>query len=419
MCTAPLEKDGNVFACRICDECVATRRAGWVSRAMAEKATHPFTFVLTLTYGSATQEQRDAATMFCYADIRAFLARLRSAMRRDQDRPGGYVRFIVAGEQGDRNGRCHWHMILFTNRDLCTYGTFVRKRLVNGQRVDDVLTDRADMISVGKQKKRLNWSLWNNGFVLFQEPDLGGIQYVLSYCLKDQMTIEAARGTARETRLENFATGLFRMSKRPAIGNDWLIQKLESLWQRRAVPPTLELQIPGMSGFWYPSGSFRERLLWSLVALNQRIVWDTGAVAPQWPNLLLTSKDNPKDLEVLQYGDPEQIEQGHEDDDTFADVIRAARLDAAERAAAFTRRKCGASTPCESCLNYLNDKELAAIQIERYLDSEDFTRYRAVHGSEPLPDRRKRVGTEPNPLCQEVGSRRLAAAFPRYKPNRL
>ena len=254
MCSDPQENidretgEVNTFACRNCDECIATRRHGWVARAMAEKATSAHTLCLTLTYDNETQANRDSAAMFCYQDVREFLNRLRSACRyqarKEKWTSVPTVRFICAGEQGSRNGRCHWHLIVYSDMDLTRIGKFRRK----GQ----LISHRRDMITVGKRKIRMNWNLWGRGFVTVQEPDQAGMNYVLSYRLKDQFTAEKAEGTMRESKAEDFATGLFRMSKRPAIGESWLVQKLEGLDAAGSVLPNLQLKIPGFRGSGIP-----------------------------------------------------------------------------------------------------------------------------------------------------------------------
>ncbi|MCB5410307.1 rolling circle replication-associated protein [Pseudogemmobacter faecipullorum] len=256
---------------------------------MAEKAENKHALCVALTYSDETQEGRDGARFFCYADVRAFVKRLKSALRRAK--LSDTVRFICAGEQGDRNGRCHWHMVLFSDVDLTQAGSISGKF--------GPITDRASLISVGKHMRRLNWSLWPFGFVTFQEPDQGGMSYVLSYCLKDQFTVENSQGTMREAKAENFATGLFRMSKRPAIGERWLIRKMEALDATGSVLPSLNIKIPDFAGYWQPSGSFRKKLLWHLVALNKRSLWTYGRNAPQWSALLSSCSDNESDMEIL------------------------------------------------------------------------------------------------------------------------
>lgn len=309
MCSDPITRDGNTFSCRSCNECIATRRNGWVARAMAEKLDHAYTYCLTLTYSEETQEGRDAARMFCYADVSAFMKRLRRSAAYEARKQGWNVtpafRFICAGEQGDRFKRCHWHIIIYSNVDLARIGLFRR----NGK----LVLHRRDMITSGKNKKRLNWTLWPAGFMTLQEPDKAGMAYVLSYCLKDQFTHDRSRGTMREAKSENFATGLFRMSKRPAIGENFLMQKMESLLEKGAVLPSLDIRIPEMGGYWHPSGSFRDKTLWCLYALNKRIVWATGANAPQWPSLLASLKDDQSALDILN-GKIDETENPFHDD---------------------------------------------------------------------------------------------------------
>lgn len=303
MCSDPQSQPNKdtgeimVFACRRCNECIATRRHNWVARAMAEKATNAHCVVVTLTYSDKTQAGRDGARMFCYADVRAFLKRLRAAARYEAKKQKWgfvpYVRFICAGEQGSRNGRCHWHIVLYSNVDLSQVGKFQRSS-------GEFVTDRRDIVCVGSRvRRRLMWSLWSHGFMLMQEAGEAGMHYVLSYCLKDQFIYEKSKGTMREAKAENFATGLFRMSKYPPIGEVWLMQKMDSLLEKGAVLPALKLRVAGFHGYWQPSGSFREKLLRCLVAVNDRIIQTTGANAPQWSSLLASCQDNESDMGIL------------------------------------------------------------------------------------------------------------------------
>lgn len=401
MCEDPITQDGNTFACRRCNECIATRRHGWVARAMAEKTLHKNTLCVALTYGNETQEQRDAAAMFCYADVRAFMGRIRAQLRRDGKNPS--VRFLCAGEQGDRNGRCHWHLILYSDADLTALGTVLR----HGRQ----LSDRSQMMTKGKHKRRLHWSLWGHGFVTFQEPDEGGMAYVLSYCLKDQFTAEKSAGTMREAKAERFATGLFRMSKRPAIGHEWLMRKLEALDASGSVLPNLQLKIPDMSGYYYPTGTFREKLLWGLVALNQRLVWSTGANAPQWASLLASCAENPKDLEILLEQAPDEDHESEET--TFA---KRARQEADRHRRAEFARRCGAAIPCRDCLHFLNRHQLDQLELVRIApDDGGEWQYQPKAGG-PIADRSRQRGHGINPYCREASSKLARLTFPATAP---
>lgn len=367
---------------------------------MAEKAMHKHALCIALSYDDTTQENRDASAMFAYADVRGFLKRLRSAARYAD--PAAEIRFLCAGEQGDRFGRCHWHLILFSSVDLTALGCV--QRLKGGKRV--VETDRAEMFTVGKRKRRLNWSLWPNGFVTFQEPDQGGMHYVLSYCLKDQFTAEKSQGTMREATSENFATGLFRMSKRPAIGEAWLMQKMAMLDENHSCLPSLNLKVPDFHGFYQPSGSFRKKLLWSLVALNQRALWLTGAPAPQWAALLASCNENLSDMEILLGPETEDPENVETIDNELQRVQRehSGRVKRSEFA-----RTCGASLPCQNCLERLPDETLARLGVERVFDIQQgetvgVYQYRPAQGFASISARQRKFAARSNPYCQKRGS---------------
>lgn len=405
MCSRPITQDGNVFSCRKCNDCIAARRSSWIARAMMEKATMPHSMCLALTYDNSTQENRDAAQMFAYADIQAFLKRVRRALWR-KDRNAS-VRFLAAGEQGDEHGRCHWHMILYSSADLFTVGEFFGfKRGKRGKCQLDPATDRADLLTVGKREKRINWDLWGHGYVTFQEPDIGGMSYVLTYVLKDQFTVDASKDTMREAHAENFGTGLFRMSKRPAIGEAFLYDKFSALDNLGAVLPSLNIKVPEMNGYYHPSGSFRKLVLWSLVALNKRVLWATGANAPQWSSLLASLAENPPDLEVL-LGKPKEDDS----EESFElQIHKRGRATAGQAQRAETRRKCGRAVPCFECLNSLSHEKLASLSLGRGLHGGRW-HYYSVNGQD-FADRRKFLGTL-NADCQQSGSKAVRLAFAR------
>lgn len=409
MCSRPITTDGKTFACRSCDDCIANRRHNWVARAMMEKTLHPHCLVVAMTYDDSNEHNRDAAAMFQYADFRSFLHRLRAAVRRAD--PKGIVRFLCAGEQGDRYGRCHWHAIIYSSVDLCCLGTV--ERLKKGKRV--TVTDRAEMLTIGSKKVRLNWSLWDHGYVTFQDPVQGSMTYVLSYCLKDQMTVQKSHETNRQSKAENFATGLFRMSKRPAIGEPWLWQKFEALEQKGSVLPSLNLKIQGFNGYYQPSGNFRQKVLWSLVALNQRIVWATGANAPQWPSLLSSLKDFPPDLEVLNGPSSEQLENF----ESFEQQLeRTQREHAGFAARNHFAHTCGNALPCEGCLGALSDDILETLGVERYQDERAIF-YRSKDGFDAVEKRQRQFTGHSNLYCQKRGSAISRNTFPASDQTRL
>lgn len=409
MCTRPIDHEGLTFACRSCEECLKIRRAQWVARMMAERTLHDHAYMITLTYDNESQENRDAAMMFSYTDVQAFMRRLRQAARRAGQTSG--IRFVVAGEQGPKTNRCHWHIVLYSQIDLRLLGEV--------SRFGRVLKDPKKFTTVyGGPKLRCHWTLWGKGFVTFQEANLRAMRYCAWYVVMDQYTAEKSKGTAREAKVLNFATALFRMSKRPAIGEKWLVQKMEALDRRNAVLPNLNLQVPGMPGYWQPNGLFRKKLLWHLVALNQRISWSTGAPAPQWTPLLSNLAHSDADRRILDGTAQEE----HDDDDDAGDigweiVNRATPVKSDFRTD--LRYKCGRGLPCKTCLDALSESQLAGLGVERIEGgSESIWDYVYLDDGKWLSTRKTKPGSQPHRYCvkRRTEPKELGHAFPLFRP---
>lgn len=378
MCSDPQDYDGRLGACRRCNECLKTRKDGWKARAMAEKLDWPYTLCLTLTYDPKLSEHcRDAREFFVYDDVRKFVHRLTSASRRyvKKNRLNlvPRVKFLAVGEQGSKgDNHVHWHMIVYSDLDLTKLGVVEGMKNYKKQ----VLTERADMITrPGSYRKRLNWTLWPLGFTMFQEPDQGGMAYVLSYISKDMFIEEKARGTMREAKAENFATGLFRMSKRPAIGENWLVRKMEALEASGSVLPNLQIKVPGMSGYWHPTGSFRKKVLWYLRALNTRCRWANGSNAPQWSTLLHSCKDLETDLEIL--NGPQK--ENPDDFESFEHVIHKASRQNAYYHYLANPRPVAEPCTCADCLGLASASQLEKLGLVRIRAGGEAC-YRVVQG---------------------------------------
>lgn len=352
MCTKPQtlwnEAAGKevTVSCRKCDACVAVRRHNWVARAMGDKACHPFAFVVALTYSDETQFTRDGARFFRYDDVRLFLARLRDAIKQATGKVAA-LRFIAAGEQGSRNGRCHWHVVLFSDVDLITIGKW---RAPWGE-----VTKHEEIIApVGVDMPR-GWTMWPHGFVQVQVPDEGGMHYALSYALKDQFNSMNARDSKRISKAEAFATGLFRMSKAPPIGAAFVDRLIYEAYERGFVYPDLKLQVPDFRGYWYPSGILRKRFLIGMRRVNASLVAQYGRNAGQWRTLVYNVRENEGDLEALGMSPVED-----EDEETIGHKI--ARKQRESAAAIKTKEivaQCGGELPCIQCLRGFPDDTLA------------------------------------------------------------
>lgn len=332
-------------SCGKCDQCVAVRRHNWVARAMGEKSCHLFTFVVALTYSDATQFTRDGARFFRYDDVRLFMARLRDAIKQDTGKVAA-LRFLAAGEQGSRNGRCHWHVVLFSDVDLITIGKW---RAPWGE-----VTEPKDIIApVGVDMPR-DWTMWPHGFVQVQIPDEGGMHYALSYALKDQFNSMNARHDKRVSKSEAFATGIFRMSKAPPIGADFVDWLIYEAYVFGYVYPDLQLQVPDFRGYWYPSGALRKRFLQGMRRVNASLVAQYGRNAGQWRTLVYNVRENEGDLEAL------GMTPVGEENETSIEAEILGRSKQAKEAYKVRGiiRQCGGEVPCIQCLRGLSEERL-------------------------------------------------------------
>jgi hypothetical protein len=320
---------------------------------MAEKAMHPQTFVVALTYSDETQFTRDGARFFRYNDVRLFLADLRISIFRQTGKVAA-LRFICAGEQGSKNGRCHWHVVLFSDVDLLTIGEFKAPWGVVTAYKDIVAKPRVDM-------PRL-WSQWPHGFVQVQEPDEGGMHYAMSYALKDQFSTAKSKDSLRVSRSEQFATGLFRMSKSPPIGAGWIDEKIYEYYTRGQIEAKLQFNVPDMRAYWVPNGLMRKRLLEGFRRVNQSLLAQHGRPAPQWRSLVIACQENEGDLEALGV-----INEDQENETSIeAQISHTAREAKQRNNDRQIARRCGNTLPCLECLRGLPDETLAEKYGLRY-----------------------------------------------------
>lgn len=404
-CQRPLTIEGVTIACRKCDYCVGRRVRGWVARAMMEKAMSSACLVVALTYSEDTEHSRRSARMFDYSDVSSFIKRLRRRMDYHLGAHGA-LSFIAAGEQGDRFGRCHWHVILFGQVDFLTLGEW---RAPWG-----VVTEAKDIISprpVGGNPAtvwRRHWDLWPHGMVTVQEPDYGGMRYAMSYALKDQFNVRNSVGFAREMKADVFGTGYLAMSKKPPIGARFIDAYVSDCAARGFVPPTRKLSIPGMDRPWWPAGLIADRLLQGLAVVNAGIKERTGQNAAGWSSLLYEARDSEDDLEALGVFDGEDDTDGT---DEARDAGRQAEANARDNSEARERgqkrRRCGSTEPCTLCLRGLDPRTREAAGI--YEIPEGFARKAdatdPVGSSGEAFSRRQRDGRlkGPNPLCGLYG----------------
>lgn len=97
-------KDFIEVPCGHCPECLSKKKLNWVARCLAEKETSAFSYFITLTY-----DDSHLIMIPHLQEIQRFVNRLRKYMK---------LRYLVVGELGDKSNRAHYHMILFTEKEL-------------------------------------------------------------------------------------------------------------------------------------------------------------------------------------------------------------------------------------------------------------------------------------------------------------
>jgi len=205
MCTAPnMLSDGQLVACRKCEQCKDHRVDDWVGRCIAESKTSVGATSITLTYGRVDgQESHAAAAILTYSHVQKYFKQLRNR---------GYpCRYLVTGEMGSKKGRTHWHGIVFWKKKIPTvmwdYG---ENSWYPGKRDVPVLVN----IPVDK---RFNEPCWPHGFSHWEpvRPGhmKGSIRYACKYIHKD------VGDDAAQSKLA--------MSKNPPIGAEYFEQRAQ------------------------------------------------------------------------------------------------------------------------------------------------------------------------------------------------
>lgn len=212
---------------------------------MAEKQTLPNAYAITLTYADKHGKSPLGARVFRYKDVELFWKRLRAAGTKLWGR--FEMRYIIVGEKGTLNGRCHYHGVIFSDRPIHELGEI------------SSLYGNGITYSSGKRKVRHNWTIWGHGFVDFQRPDRKGMSYVLKYILKGRMTAARSEGFNRQGRTEWLASSTLWCSTGRSIGEKWLFSKVAEMIGNNRMPTSLLFRVPD-GGEWYIGGPLRHKL---------------------------------------------------------------------------------------------------------------------------------------------------------------
>lgn len=223
MCKSPnMLADGTLVACRKCWQCRSNRIDYWVGRCIAESKSAVATTSLTLTYGRDADgnESHARTAILTYSDVQKYFKQLRNR---------GYpCRYLVTGEIGSKNGRAHWHGLVFWQ-----------------ERVPQTMTDyggnswheakRVQPIEVPiVWDKRFNEPCWPHGFSHWvpvnKGHEKGSIAYACKYINKDVD--------------DPTAQSKFAMSKKPPIGAQYFVNRAQRYVDERISPQDPFYQFP-------------------------------------------------------------------------------------------------------------------------------------------------------------------------------
>lgn len=104
---AGLAEDGAVpfkIPCHQCMGCRIDRNSDWSLRLMQENKFHACSCFLTITYAPEFLPEHGTLVK---RDVQLFMKRLRKHY------PNAQIRYYLCGEYGDKNGRPHYHAIVF------------------------------------------------------------------------------------------------------------------------------------------------------------------------------------------------------------------------------------------------------------------------------------------------------------------
>lgn len=183
----------GIFPCRKCSECLKLERLSWSIRMDAEMRLHAKNSFVTLTYDD---DHLPSDRCLSKERMQKFFKDFRNLWK---------VRYFLAGEYGEENGRPHYHMAAF-----------------GIDRMTDCFSDlRFDPVH-DVWRGRLKF--WPDGHVAVGTLTPASINYISKYILK--------KLGADENRLDGRTPEFRLMSLRPGLGHDFLKENEQSIKAR-------------------------------------------------------------------------------------------------------------------------------------------------------------------------------------------
>lgn len=154
----------KIFPCGKCMPCVMTRKQEWTSRLLLEMKTHLMTYYATLTY--ADQDLPPQGELH-KPDLQDFWKRLRK-------NTGLKLRYFACGEYGEKKGRPHYHLLIFTDREFALkYDRIPDKKGIPRDKIVDSDIHQAwyagsfvDLVPILDSKSRRHTASYVAGYVL-------------------------------------------------------------------------------------------------------------------------------------------------------------------------------------------------------------------------------------------------------------
>ncbi|QCS36717.1 replication initiator protein [Capybara microvirus Cap3_SP_668] len=168
--------------CGKCLPCLQNKRNDWYLRLLSEYRSSTNSCFVTLTY---SDENCDGSVH--KKDIQEFFARLRKRLQYHLGTVG--LRFFCVSEYGPKTHRPHYHTLIFGYPD-CDINHYIEKS-------------------------------WYLGFVCVTNININRIRYCAKYCI------------SKNDVPENMDNNFMLCSRRPAIGDSFLTNKVKSFYSKR------------------------------------------------------------------------------------------------------------------------------------------------------------------------------------------
>lgn len=202
-CTYPLSllrRKGQVIVpCGTCENCLIARTRDWATRAELEGRLHSSKCFATLTYRTSELIWGQNWPTLYPSHLTLFWKRLRKEY-------GAGIKYLVSGEYGERGYRPHYHAIIF--------GVDFSDKIPKGSRLGNQYYHSATLDSI-----------WSHGECIIGDVTPASAAYVARYILaahqRKKQKIYAGLGVMPEFN---------RMSRRPGIGANWLLQNIYNVY---------------------------------------------------------------------------------------------------------------------------------------------------------------------------------------------